>query len=82
MVISSEVVEHVFLPENILRPLQANPEAEGAVYRLNALSRVPEKCGPSHDRQTGRALYRAVRFWPHKILVPANADGTAERVGV
>jgi hypothetical protein len=73
------------LAENICDQLQPNTEAQGAVCRLNALSRVPEKCGPAMTGKldghvTALRGFGDTNFWSRRTLTELLKESAFEVV--
>jgi 2-polyprenyl-6-hydroxyphenyl methylase/3-demethylubiquinone-9 3-methyltransferase len=79
VVLSLEVVEHVYFPRQYAATVFSLLQGGGYRHPVDALSRLLEKPGAGAYRQDGRALHRAVGPRPHQVLVDAHPDRIARR---
>jgi 2-polyprenyl-3-methyl-5-hydroxy-6-metoxy-1,4-benzoquinol methylase len=71
VVLSTEVIEHVYDPRGFLRNCYELLKPGGIIILTTRLS---QKSSPRHHRQDGPPLYSPVGSWPHQILVAKNID--------
>jgi len=69
VVLSLEVVEHVYAPRDYARTVFSLLRPGGGSDHLHALPRLLEKPGPCHDWAVGRALYGLVGSGSYQVLV-------------
>ena len=79
VVLSLEVVEHVYFPRQYAKTVFNLMHAGGYGSAVDALSRLLEKPGDGAHRHTGPVLHRPLGSRPHQILVNAYLDYSARR---
>jgi 2-polyprenyl-6-hydroxyphenyl methylase/3-demethylubiquinone-9 3-methyltransferase len=77
VLLSLEVVEHVYAPRRYAATLFSLLEPGGGSSRFHALSRLLEEPGAGRQREDGRALHRPVGPWAHQVLVREDTEGAA-----
>lgn len=77
VVLSLEVVEHVYFPRQYAKTVFNLIHAGGYGSAVDAVSRLLEKPGDGAHRQNGPTLHRSVGSRPYQVLVDAHLDRTA-----
>ena len=79
VVVSLEVVEHVYAPREYARTLFDLVEPGGAgSNHFDALSWLSQELGHGRDWQDGYAFYGTMGSWAYQILVGLDPDNTSE----
>ncbi len=74
VVVSLEVVEHVYAPRKYAATLFSLIEQGGGGNRVYALPRLSQESRAGRQRQDGRAFHCAVGPRPHQVLVRADPE--------
>lgn len=81
VVVSMEVVEHVYAPRKYAATLYSLVERGGGGDCFDALPRLSQEPGAGGERKNGRAFHRAVGSRAHQVLVREDAEVVAGRSG-
>jgi 2-polyprenyl-6-hydroxyphenyl methylase/3-demethylubiquinone-9 3-methyltransferase len=79
VVLSLEVVEHVYFPRQYAATVFSLLHGGGYGHPVDALPRLLEKPGHGAYRENGRAFHRPLGSWPHQVLVRAHPHPPAGR---